>query len=370
MQAIGQFQDGETATVHQIACYSDRDADIPSLVIISDDEHVELARWPIEELRVLPFVQGQMRLSRINSTSGARLIFNGRSVELIKQMLPELAQIQKKASRGQFGIIAGATAALVSVVVAYIFGVPLLAGRIAVLLPIEWETNLGKTAGEQFEAALTDGGRFKVCNSEPDSEVNQLLSTFVARALEQEDGPFKVNVSIVDFDMVNAFALPGGQIFYFSGLLDEARSVDEFAGVLTHEIGHVVHRHTTEKLIASAGTGLLVGMILGDISGFSVAAAVGTVLIDSRFSREAETVADKFAVTSLHRLGLQPNALGDLLDRVAADDQVTAALSILGNHPLTAERRTAMKALEFGSDVVEPVLTTADWEIIRTACDS
>src|SRR5690606_42011003 len=122
-------------------------------------------------------------------------------------------------------------------------------------------------------------------------------------------------VAVIRSDIPNAFALPGGQTFYLSALIEASHTPDEFAGVLAHELGHVYHRHGMQTLISTSTTGLLVGFILGDITGLSVAGAVGASLIDNRFSREAERQADNFAARTARQLGFSAAGLVDLLDR-------------------------------------------------------
>src|SRR5690606_21231902 len=120
------------------------------------------------------------------------------------------------------------------------------------------------------------------------SLANRAIARFATAALEGSGSPFQLDVRVVKSDIPNAFALPGGQVFFFSALLDQAQTPDEFAGVLAHEVGHVAHRHGMEQLISTAGTGALIGFILGDMTGISVAAGLGATIIDARFSRDAE----------------------------------------------------------------------------------
>lgn len=111
---------------------------------------------------------------------------------------------------------------------------------------------------------------------------------------------------------------------------------------MAHELGHVVHRHGMEQLISTSATGLLIGFILGDMTGLSVAGGIGAALIDTRFSRDAEREADRFAADAARRMGFDARSLVTLLDRVAGDDEMSRALRCSA-HPLTAERKAALK---------------------------
>jgi predicted Zn-dependent protease len=281
-----------------------------------------------------------------------------------------LAEKRRAETGRQVRLAALATAALASVITAYLYGVPLLASRIVTLVPAEWERSLGDTVAAQMEATLTAEGGYEICDPDPGSIANRAIARFGAAALAGSGSPFDLDITVVRTDVPNAFALPGGKVYFFSALLERAQTRDELAGVLAHEIGHVAHRHGMEQLISTAGTGALIGFILGDMTGASVAAGLGATLIDSRFSRDAERQADRYAADVAKRMDFQPAGLADLLDRVGEDDDFTKAFALLSTHPLTEDRRTALVELtrERPADV-EPPFTLAEWVAIRTMCD-
>ncbi len=95
-------------------------------------------------------------------------------------------------------------------------------------------------------------------------------------------------MTVIRSPIPNAFALPGGTTYYLSSLIQASRLSTSSRACLAHELGHVYYRHGMQTLIATSTTGLLVGFVLGDMTGLSVAAAIGASLIDNRFSREAE----------------------------------------------------------------------------------
>ena len=94
---------------------------------------------------------------------------------------------------------------------------------------------------------------------------------------------------------VNAFAAPGGHVVVLSGLIDEAKSGDEVAGVLAHEIAHVIHRHPMESLVRAMGLAVLAEALSGDGLGGTAA----MLLAVTAYSREAEAEADATAVALL-----------------------------------------------------------------------
>ena len=105
------------------------------------------------------------------------------------------------------------------------------------------------------------------------------------------------------------------------------------------------------------------------VAWLSVAAAVGSALIDTGFSRDAERSADQFAADTAQRLGFRPTALADLLDRVAEDDAFSRALALLSTHPLTEERREALAEVTISTATRPGVFSAEEWLAISSMCD-
>ena len=104
------------------------------------------------------------------------------------------------------------------------------------------------------------------------------------------------------------------------------------------------------------------------MTGLSVAGAIGSALIDNRFSRGDEAAADSFAGNTARRLGYQPQGLVDLLERVAGDDAFARATALFSNHPLTAARRATLEAMRGPVPGAVPAFTAAEWNAIRNMC--
>jgi len=150
---------------------------------------------------------------------------------------------------------------------------------------------------------------------------------------------FKV---IADNKQVNAFALPGGHIYVYEGLLLEASNEAQLAAVLAHEVGHVVARHSTKQLTKQYGYSLLVSLILGNQPGrWSGLAAdlFGTAGL-LKFSRDDEYEADRMAVIYSNAAGYSPVAVADFLGKLQAMEgrEPGKLESLLMTHPPTSER--------------------------------
>ncbi len=372
MPLVARYSDGAVATMRDVVLALDTSVSRPELIIADQQTYDEIDRWPVDRVFSLPAHQSELRVGVEGRPVGARLVFSGAEpIKAAHSIFPELHRHRSREAGRQLRILGVSTLALVSVVVTYIIGVPLIANRVTAVLPPQWEANLGEAAEGQIRQIIGSEGGFMVCDRNSQSLANRAIARFTAQVMEGADSPFDAQVTVVKSEVPNAFALPGGKSFYFSALLKETQSADEFAGIVAHELGHVVHRHGMEGLIASSATGLLVGFVLGDMTNISVAAAIGATLIDSRFSRDAEREADRFAAQAAVRLGFDATALATLLERVAADSEMSQSLAFLSTHPLTAERRAALEqtvAADMNTGRA-PVFSDAEWQAIRTMCD-
>src|SRR5580704_10799478 len=177
-------------------------------------------------------------------------------------------------------------AAVVSLIFTAIIGVPVLATRVTPLVPIQFEQKLGNAVDSQIRATLDTkhlGAGF-VCGTGPNAG-QAALDKLVGKLKAAAALPYPVHVDVVRRPDFNAFALPGGHIYAFQGLIDRAQSPDEVAGVLAHEMGHVAHRDGTRTVLQAAGLSFLFGMMLGDFVGGGAVVIAAKTLVRSSYSR-------------------------------------------------------------------------------------
>jgi Zn-dependent protease with chaperone function len=255
-------------------------------------------------------------------------------------------------------IVFWSVAAVASILFSVFFLLPILAERLTPLIPLSVERRLGDAVDNQVRLVFSD----KVCSHAPGAAA---LETLVRRLRSAASLEIEPEIAVLDSSVPNAIALPGGKIYLFRALLDRARSADEIAGVLAHEMGHVAHRHSLRMLIQSGGASFLLGLLFGDVTGSGVIILVSRHLIDSAHSREAETAADDYAGRTLLALGRAPGPLGQLLQRIEGNKGKLPA--ILSTHPLTEQR---LKALEkqVPSLAGQPLLTEEEWRALKEIC--
>ena len=143
--------------------------------------------------------------------------------------------------------IAAALAVLAVTGTIYMWGIPLLAALVAPRVPVAWEESVGQAVITHLAPA---GERCA------DPRLGEAITEMVRRlSTAGPPSPYTLRVYVVNRPIVNAFAVPGGHVVVFRGLLLRTRTPEEMAGVLAHELQHVLRRHATRAVIQDASTG-------------------------------------------------------------------------------------------------------------------
>ena len=190
-----------------------------------------------------------------------------------------------------------------------------------------------------------------------------LLDKLVQRIypLYPEDRLLPITVDVIHGDAVNAFATLGGHIYVFEGLIAQARSPEELAGVLAHEIEHVRNRHIVQAL----GVNLLTMMALKAAlpGGGQVDPRTVHLFLSLQFSRQEESEADQLGLERLRSAQVDAGGFAQFFARARS---MPAAPPILSNHP-SNESREALAA-RFAGYPVRPILGPGEWETLSAIC--
>jgi Zn-dependent protease with chaperone function len=338
----------------------------PVSVAVSDRLEIRkgyelIAAWPYPDIRRADGPAGVLRLACVSAPPLARL--EVRDPDIAQRLIAHCPALDRDAAgRHGIGAIVGwSLAAIVSLVLVSVFGMPLIADRLAPLLPPSLERRIGDVADRQIRALFGD--------TECDSAAGQAAFAALVDRLRDAAGiEGAVAPTVLSSPIPNALALPGGRVYLLSALLDKAESADEIAGVLAHEMGHVTHRDNLRRLIRDGGSSFLIGLLFGDISGSGALVFVSKTLVTSQHSRETETDADTFSIDTMHRLGRPVKPMGELLFRVTGK-QGGSSIGILASHPLT-EDRLARMAAENRSPTGAPLLSDEQWRALKAICVS
>lgn len=210
---------------------------------------------------------------------------------------------------------------------------------------VEEERRLGTEVAAQYDAKLP------VVRDAGIARWLQQLGDSLARVAHPDGGAYRF--TLVNSAELNAFALPGGHVYVNRGLVERVGSRDELAGVLAHEIGHVVHRHGVEQMVKRqrSGIGMTIVCLFVDVcsSGLAqVAIELGGNALFAKYGRDDEREADADAVATLARAGMDPRAVPSMLRVLQRAEGRDPSLvdAFLGSHPLTTERveRTTAQA--------------------------
>ncbi len=297
----------------------------------------------------------------------ARLIVpHGHAEEVIREIAGNLAK--RSVPKGMYKkLLFWAGGAVASVVLIMFVILPAMSDQLARMIPPEREAALGRTALSQIERYLLGSKKSLACTN---SDGLKALEKMTARLTAQADIPYDLNVQVFDHDMINAFAVPGGNVVLFKGLLQAADTPEEVAGVLAHELGHVVNRDPTRLTLRSAGSVGILGMVFGDFAGGFFALVLAEQLISASYAQDAEAGADSFAHIALAQAGLPSEPLAGfflkLKDKFGESDGL---ISHLASHPDLSGRAAAAEAANtVGSGTFEPILTEKEWRDLRAVC--
>jgi len=328
------------------------------LEILEDEQ--TLAAWAYADIRRADSPAGMLRVSCLTAPALARL--EVRDAVLAGQLVSRCAGMDDDipGRRGVAAIIGWSLAATVSIIAVVLFGLPLAADRLAPLVPAAFERRLGDVADAQVKKLFGA----KVCDNAAGEKAFVKLVTAIRESAGLDTS---VQSGVLSSSIPNAFALPGGKVYLFNGLLAKAENADEIAGVLAHELGHLKHRDSMRGLIHDGATSFLVGLLFGDITGSSVLIFGSRTLVTSSHSREAEQNADSFAIDVMHRLGRPAKPAGELLLRVTGKEG--NGLSIISTHPLS-EDRLARMSREDQPASRPPLLTAEEWRSLKSICDA
>jgi Zn-dependent protease with chaperone function len=363
--AVGSYFDGLSPQRFAVSVALDGDG---RGLRISGDTLAEDALWPLADIR--EHRDQALRHGGVFGCFGkgeARLIVEGAdTAAAVRALCPNLKSrdMTPRAWRRLAVWSAGAVASVLLIVFVII---PALANTLALLIPVRQEVALGRSVVGQIERMLGSREAGDLICSSPGGDT--ALQKMTARLTAQVDMPYDLEVRVLDHPMPNAFAVPGGQIVLFSGLLAEATSPEMVAGVLAHELGHVVNRDPTRLMLRSAGSAGILGMLLGDFTGGAAILVVTDQLVSAQYQQGAEANADAFAHRVLAEAGLPSAPLGDFFRLIKKKyGDLDGLLSHLASHPELAGRAQKADAADVTGGDFTPVLSDAEWQALRGIC--
>jgi predicted Zn-dependent protease len=242
---------------------------------------------------------------------------------------------------------------------------PVTGKKEVVLMSEAQEIEMGKAADPEV---IQQFGLYE------DSSLQNYINSMGQRMAAISHRPkLEYHFRVINSDVVNAFAVPGGYVYFTRGIMAYLNSEAQFAGVLGHEIGHITARHSVKQqrnqILASVG--LIAGMIISpELARFGEAASQGLGLLLLKYGRDAERQSDELGVDYSAKIGYDPQYMADFfqtLERQTAQTGNEELPPFLSTHPSPEERYSTVKKLaaQKKQELNNPNLTVGRNEYLR-----
>jgi hypothetical protein len=228
------------------------------------------------------------------------------------------------------------------------------------------DVELGREVAKDAERQLE-----VINNSNANAYIGALGQQLVSKAPNEYKFPFYFK--IINDRSINAFALPGGPVYVHRGAIEAADNEAQLAGVMGHEIGHVIMRHGTNQATkAQLGQGALgiLGAVLGNGAAGQIATIGGGFLANSvllKYSRDAESESDLIGTQILYDLGYDPKAMAEFFEKLAKEHKGTKTEEFFSNHPIPENRVAKVNAeiKRLGPPALNPRTDSPDFQEVK-----
>lgn len=322
----------------------------------------ELDRWPWRDVAPVPgdFIDSRPRFG-LAADSNALLVID--DADALFALVPAATRVRSgHRARRDLPLPIWIGGALASVLLLVFVILPQLASLLAPQIPQSWQARIGDQVLVIATAMLTKKDGNAQCQA-PDGKT--ALDRLAVLMPPTGTAP---RLRVIESDLPNAFALPGGHIVLTSALIDMAPGPDAVLGVVGHELGHVVHGHAMERVMRYGLVSSLISLVVGDFGGGFLAVAVSQ-MAEAGFSQEQERQADAFAIDIMGQGNFTTQGMAVLfqrmLDKYPHADGVLARW--MGSHPELSERIATLRAVNLPRDT-NASLTDAQWHALRTIC--
>jgi len=342
-----KYFDGRSSQAHIIHCQLD-----------SKGITLEVAGgniiWKFEQIIVLerPHDSKPMVLAATQQDT-ARLVIE--DIKAYQKIIPHIPNKHIKVShvhhpwRILFIVMAFITAILAFAV----WGVPYYAPSLAKKIPPSWDDRLG-----QWAIASVASNR-NICINEAGVKALQKLAKNLSA---NQNIDTKFDVQVLDFHFVNAFSVPGFHVVLAKGLLDAAKTPDEVAGVLAHEMAHSIEHHPTAGLLTEIGISVIFAAAFGSSPDF------GVQMLNFSYSRKYEFEADKVGTHLLNQANISATGLINFFKTLNEDTtHLDKYLKYISTHPPSQERIDQIKQLDETTNA-KPSLTPKEWKDLQNIC--
>lgn len=244
---------------------------------------------------------------------------------------------------------------VVFIVCSYLYFIPFLAVQVVENLPTSYDEELGEYVFDQMAEGL-----------EIDSFETVLVNEYAQKI--DFNTAYPIQIHVVKGDVVNAFALPGGHIVVYEGILKKMQHKEELAALLAHEVSHVNHRHSIKSIAKSLSSYLFLSIITSDVNGItSVLVSNADMFSSLTYSRSLEDEADTEGLKILYDNKIDQRGFVYLFETLGKEHEDGLEIELISTHPLTKDRIAKAKEVSAGQknyqDRADLMVT---WEKIKS----
>ena len=363
----GQFFDGQSAAAHNVTVR------FSAATLLIGGDTGTLADWSYDELLAPdPAIAGKPARVTHASSPYARLVVEDTS--FAAALLERAPQLSASAARRGTAKIVGlcilGALAVIGGLYAFMSFAPQSMARI---MPDTWRNNLGV----QIEKMLVRNAK-QCMGAEGLAALNKIDQRLRPATPKGEI----FDIGVYDLPIINAFALPGGKIVFSGKLIAAASGPDAVAGVMAHEMGHVIERHSEAQMVRVLGLTMAQELLFAGSSNIGGAASslAGYLTILS-YTRGAERQADDHAKAILEQAGVDSKGLITFFELIKSKTEEKTkssnetrtdntksenSTSLFSTHPGLSERIEGLKNAPKWQST--PILTDAEWQALKAIC--
>jgi len=281
-------------------------------------------KWEMQDLVAVFDISIQATRISHSKEAGSKLVVNGKQAfDFIHEMQAEQNKPwHKKGQTKEWGRSLLIFLGIVAVVVTtYFLIVPLLSEKLASTISVHTEKQLGNAVYDALDLSAQQ-------DKEASVVVNEFFQEMKVRT------PYTIQITVVNSDVVNAFALPGGNIVVYSALLNQLKTYPELAALLSHEFTHVNNKHSTKSIFRQLGSSVFLSLLFGQFGNVtSVMVEQADKFKSLKYSRALEKEADLNGLSMLRERQIDPEGFIGLFMHLKKEASESVIPEFLGSHP-------------------------------------
>ena len=277
----------------------------------------------------------------------------------VRREVEELLAKRSRSNQMGWLLWGGLFAGVVVVALGLFASIQSISGRLVSFIPIEADVKLGEFVGESMDKEGPE-----VTEDVIVQPVQQMVDKLTAN-IEEE---WNFDVHVIDADIQNAYALPGGYIVVYTGLIEDTERPEQLAGVLAHEISHVTQRHGMSRILEAAGVAIMIDLVLGNVEGIiAFGAEIFSASAVNAYSRDSETDADVEGLKLMVDAGIDPSGMVEFFQIMEQEeDELTEMIPLwMRSHPEHEERIVVLQAQIGALPMKDYEQLDLDWDAVK-----